>query len=186
MASNPRSRKDDRRAGGGGAPRPEDSSEYPNLPLLRKFLVRDGDLFTPDERDAFIKAITLIDKIDFQGYGAICEACGEGVPTGMPSPLAPVVCPVCLFWADRIMTDNTRGDVSNWFSIRDKGQHFVMSRDFPEGPLMTVRYFTGVRVVTTRLKMQGPVPARLRSTLVDNAFVIEGNPEGLVMGITLP
>ena len=51
------------------------------------------------------------------------------------------------------------------------------------GPVMTIRYYTGVVIVTNRLKCQGPIPERFSEVLPDNAVVVEGSPQNRPIGV---
>lgn len=141
-----------------------------------------------DIREAVVKAIKVLDAIEFTGYGgAYCPVCNEQIPTG-PSPIAPIKCAACTFWCDRMLSDIAaqQGGVPNWFSIRYNGEHFTIDERNEEGPIMTVRYFDDTKVVTTRLRQQGPVPVWARPKLQDNATITEGNPLNLPIGISRP
>ncbi len=179
-----------RRRGSAGRPDLESSSEYPNLKALRQLLITDGDLLHPEQREAIQKAIRLIENIDFQGYSAYCTLCGDGVPIGTESPTAPIMCPTCIFWSDRIFADRRirEGGIKtvNFYTIRADGQHYTIIRDEGVSALMTVRLLNGVVIVTPWLKLQGPVPQKLRAVLPDNAVVIEGNPQELPIGVHTP
>lgn len=194
MGSDPRHRKDNRKSRSGRAagttPDP-DTSEYPNLKFLRQILVSDGDLLPPEAHDALQKAIRLIENIDFDGYGAVCTDCGGDTVIGLSTPLAPVVCPVCVFWHDRIMGDARAkaSAVPNFYTLRVGGEHYTirgMSSDDEPGQVMTVRQFDGLVIVTKRLIAQGTVPMRYRQVLPDNAYITEGNPQNLPMGVHRP
>lgn len=145
-------------------------------------------MLEPVQRDALQKAITLIGSINFQGYGAICKVCGDGVPIGTESPVAPVRCTTCVFWGDRMYSDriSARNGIPNLHSIRADGQHYTIDGQDEEGPVMTVRYLDNTVVVSTRLRLQGPVPRWCGQYLPDNAIITEGNPQNLPLGITRP
>jgi hypothetical protein len=102
--------------------------------------------------------------------------------------MAPVMCPVCMFWSDRIAGEDVvrTKHIPNFYSIRADGQHYTLATLHDHGPMMTVKYFDGTRVVSQRLRLQGPVPVQWKKILQDNAVIIEGNPENLPIGVTRP
>ncbi len=191
MAADPRGRKSDSRARGrslangvegpsrASRPRKEDLAGYPDLGALKRLLRTDGDLLDPAQKAALEKAISLIDSVHFEGYGAYCELCKEAVPTGVKDPQVPVRCYQCVFWSDRMVAERVAAerDLPSAMSIRAGGLHYIaMPAGIVGGPVMTVTFKNGIVLVTRSLRLQGPVPDNLRDLLPDNAYIQPGRP----------
>lgn len=172
----------------------------PNLAVLTGILDRDfevarrnGVLLTLHERAELKIAIHLLQSIEYapapkpkSTKGVDCKGCGRNIVGPGEAVMALPLCWSCMALQNLVTWAEFNPHEISLASLRFKGHHYgCVSNPSLDDPLMAVTLHTGARVVTTGLRYQGPVPDAYRDLLKDNCVIVQGNPEGLPLGVTV-
>jgi len=163
--------------------RPDDYLDMPNLDVLREILAGDGTI-SAREMGEIKQAVRVLDAIDIDDpNGPACRDCQRPVDVDTIRPWhVPLTCAACAFW--HAMATLSAHERDNFASVRAQGLHYsIAAWDISLGPIRTVRFHTGLTVVSGRLMCQGVIPRRYLDQLPDNAVIFEGDPHGKGIGI---
>lgn len=162
---------------------PTDFLELPDLDVLRGVLAGDGTITSREmgELKAAIRVVAAIEVDD--PAGPACRDCQRPVDVDTIRPwYVPLTCAGCSFW--RAMATLSAHEQDNFASVRAQGLHYsIAAWDIGLGPIRTVRFHSGLTVVSGRLMCQGVIPRQYREQLADNAVIFEGDPHGKGIGI---